>query len=287
MKLLRYGPRGQERPGLLAADGTIRDLSALIGDIGPETLSPPTLAALRALDAQRLPRVDGAPRLGPPVAGVSKMVGIGLNYHEHAREAGAQAPAEPVVFAKWTSCIAGPDDDIVVPPESTKLDWEVELAIVIGSRARRVGAAEALACVAGYCVANDVSERQFQLEHDGRQWDKGKGFDGFGPLGPWLVTADEVGDPQALELWLDVNSERMQSGRTADMIFPCAALVSYCSRIMTLEPGDVIITGTPAGVGLGMKPPRFLRPGDVIELGIEGLGRQRQQVVAWPAPGPA
>lgn len=280
MKLLRYGAPGHERPGLLAQDGQIRDLSAVIPDIGPAQLSPQTLARLQELDPNTLPVVHDSPRLGAPVTGVRKFVAIGLNYHDHAQESGQPVPREPVVFGKWSSCIGGPHDDIVQPPESTMLDWEVELGIVIGSRARRVSEKDALGCVAGYLVVNDVSERDFQLRRDGGQWDKGKGFDTFGPLGPWLVSADEIADPQALDLWLKVNGERMQAGSTSRMIFSCAQLVSYCSRIMTLEPGDVIATGTPAGVGLGLKPPRFLKAGDVVELGITGLGAQRQQVVA-------
>ena len=227
-----------------------------------------------------MPVVEGSPRLGAPFGGTRKFVAIGLNYHDHAQESGQPAPREPVVFSKWTSCIVGPNDDILQPPESSMLDWEAELGIVIGTEARRVSEADALAHVAGYCVVNDVSERDFQLRRDGGQWDKGKGFDSFGPIGPWLVTPDEVGNPQTLDVWLKVNGQVMQNGNTARMIFGCAKLVSYCSSIMTLEPGDIITTGTPAGVGLGMKPPRFLAPGDVVELGIAGLGAQRQRVVA-------
>lgn len=282
MKLLRYGPRGQEKPGVLDPEAGIRDLSALIDDLDPRTLAPATLAALGALDLSRLPRVAGTPRLGPPVSGVGKFIAIGLNYLEHTRETDLPVPTEPIVFPKWTSCICGPDDDVVAPAGATKLDWEVELGLVIGQRARDVGEAEALACVAGYCVANDVSERAYQFERSGGQWGKGKGFDTFGPLGPWLVTPDEVGDPQNLDLWLEVNGERMQHGNTSTMIFTCAQLISYCSRIMTLEPGDVIITGTPLGVGMAMRPPRYLQAGDVMALGIDKLGVQRQRVV-WPA----
>ena len=280
MKLLRYGPKGQEKPGLLDAQGRIRDLSGLLDDITPRTLTPAALQVLRALDLAQLPLVDGSPRLGVPWNGCGKFVAIGLNYHEHAREAGMAAPAEPVMFTKWTSCLNGPDDDIVYPREGSKVDWEVELGIVIGSRAQDVGEAQALQHVAGYVLANDVSERAFQIERSGGQWSKGKGFDTFGPVGPWLVTADEVGDPQQLELWLDLNGQRCQTGSTRDMIFGCAQLISYCSRVMTLEPGDLIITGTPPGVGMGMKPPRFLQPGDEMRLGIAGLGEQRQRVVA-------
>ena len=235
---------------------------------------------LQAIDPTRLPRVDGSPRLGVPWNGTPKYIAIGLNYHDHAVESGMPVPAEPVMFPKWTSCLAGPDDDIVPPEGFTRLDWEVELGIVIGSQARNVTADAALAHVAGFCVANDVSERTWQLEKSGGQWGKGKGFDGFGPVGPWLVTPDEVPDPQNLDLWLDVNGERMQTGNSRLMIFSCAEVVARCSQVMTLEPGDLIITGTPPGVGMGFKPPRFLKAGDVVELGIGGLGRQRQRVVA-------
>lgn len=290
MKLLRHGPRGQEKPGLLDANGQIRDLSGLLDDITPRSLSPAALQVLRAIDPLQLPRVAGSPRLGVPWSGMGKYVAIGLNYHEHAREAGMAAPAEPVMFTKWTSCLNGPDDDIVYPREGSKVDWEVELGIVIGSQARDVSEAQALSHVAGYVLANDISERAFQTERSGGQWSKGKGFDTFGPVGPWLVTADEIGDPQQLELWLDVNGQPRQRGNTRDMIFSCAQLVSYCSRVMTLEPGDLIITGTPPGVGMGLKPPQYLKPGDVMTLGISGLGQQRQQVIEAARstePGPA
>ena len=280
MKLLRYGPVGQEKPGLLDAEGTLRDLSGLIDDITPRRLAPEALAALAAVDPARLPAVPGNPRLGVPWNGTPKYVAIGLNYHDHAVESGMPVPAEPVMFPKWTSCLAGPDDDIVPPEGFTRLDWEVELGIVIGSQARKVSADAALSHVAGFCVANDVSERSWQLEKSGGQWGKGKGFDSFGPVGPWLVTPDEVPDPQNLDLWLDVNGERMQTGNSRLMIFSCAEVVARCSQVMTLEPGDLIITGTPPGVGMGFKPPRFLKAGDVVELGISGLGRQRQRVVA-------
>ena len=280
MKLLRYGPAGEEKPGLLDADGTIRDLSGLIGDITPGTLAPASLAALAALDARRLPKVDGAPRLGVPWNGTPKYIAIGLNYHDHAVEANMPIPVEPVIFPKWTSCLCGPDDDTIMPPDAERMDWEVELGIVIGSRARNVSEADAPAHVAGYVVANDVSERGWQLQRSGGQWGKGKGFDTFGPVGPWLVTPDEVGDPQQLDLWLDVNGERKQTGTSSLMIFSCAQLVSYCSRVMTLEPGDLIITGTPPGVGMGLKPPQHLKAGDVVELGISKLGSQRQRIVA-------
>jgi 2,4-diketo-3-deoxy-L-fuconate hydrolase len=277
MKLVRYGPSGQEKPGLIAADGTLRDLSSHVGDIGWTELSDAGQARLRALDVTTLPRVGGKPRLGVPFTGISKIVGIGLNYRAHALEAKMPIPAEPVVFMKATTCITGPNDPLIKPVDSTKLDWEVELGIVIGREARRVDTAMALEHVAGYCVFHDVSERAFQLERGG-QWDKGKGCDSFGPIGPWLVTRDEVPDPQALRLWLEVNGERMQDSSTADMIFSCAEIVSYVSRFMTLLPGDVICTGTPQGVGMGRG--RFLQVGDRLRLGVEGLGVQEQTVVA-------
>ena len=277
MQLVRYGPSGQERPGLIAADGTLRDLSSQVVDIGWAELSDAGQARLRALNASTLPNVGGKPRLGVPFTGISKIVGIGLNYRAHALEAKMPIPAEPVVFMKATTCITGAGDPIIKPVDSTKLDWEVELGIVIGREARHVDTAMALDHVAGYCVFHDVSERAFQLERGG-QWDKGKGCDSFGPIGPWLVTRDEVPDPQALRLWLDVNGERMQDSSTADMIFSCAEIVSYVSRFMTLLPGDVICTGTPQGVGMGRG--RFLQVGDRIRLGVEGLGVQEQAVVA-------
>ena len=280
MKLLRYGPVGQEKPGLLDAEGILRDLSGLIDDITPHTLAPARLAALAALDPTRLPRVEGRPRLGVPWNGTPKYVAIGLNYHDHAVESNMPVPTEPVIFPKWTSCLCGPDDDILHPPKSTQMDWEVELGIVIGSRARHVAEADALDHVAGYVLANDVSARDWQLQRSGGQWGKGKGFDTFGPVGPWLVTKDEIPDPQQLDLWLDVNGERKQTGTTRLMIFSCAQVVAYLSRIMTLEPGDLVITGTPPGVGMGMKPPQFLQVGDLVELGISGLGSQRQRIVA-------
>lgn len=280
MKLLRYGPQNEERPGILDAQGQVRDLSALIDDFTPGHLSPAGLAALAAIETQKLPVVPGTVRMGIPWNGISKYIAIGLNYHDHAEEAGMKVPEEPVMFTKWTSCLCGPNDDTVMPQECTKLDWEVELGIVIGTRARHVSPEDALKHVAGYCVANDVSERAFQIERSGGQWSKGKGFDTFGPVGPWLVTADEVGDPQDLDLWLDVNGVRKQTGNTSTMVFSCAQLVSYCSRMMTLEPGDLIITGTPPGVGMGFRPPQFLKPGDVVELGISKLGRQQQRIRA-------
>ncbi|MGQ8879640.1 fumarylacetoacetate hydrolase family protein [Delftia sp. NA_296.1] len=278
MKLLRFGPEGQEKPGLLDAEGQIRDLSALLDDYTPRLLGREALRALAAIDPARLPLVKGPVRIGMPWSGMSKFVAIGLNYRDHAEEAGMPIPKEPILFAKWPSCACGPDDDIPLPEGSTRMDWEVELGIVIGERARNVSVADALEHVAGYCLANDVSEREYQIDRSGGQWSKGKGFDRFGPIGPWLVTRDEVPDPQALQLWLDVNGERRQSGSTRTMIFGCAELISHCSRVMTLEPGDLIITGTPPGVGMGMKPPRYLKAGDVMELGIEGLGVQRQRV---------
>lgn len=277
MKLVRHGPRGRERPGLIAADGSLRDLSAQVAGIGWDELAESGQNRLRAIDPMTLPRVSGTPRLGVPFTGISKIVGIGLNYRAHAIEAGMPIPTEPVIFMKATTCLTGPNDGIVQPIGSTKLDYEVELAIVIGRETRHVAEAEALRHVAGYCAFNDVSERAFQLERGG-QWDKGKGCDSFGPLGPWLVTRDEIADPQALRLWLEVNGERVQDSTTADMVFSCAEIVSYVSRFMTLLPGDVICTGTPQGVGMGRG--RFLRPGDRLRLGVDGLGVQEQVVVA-------
>ena len=277
MKLVRYGPRGRETPGLIDADGTLRDLSGHVADIGWNELSAAGQRRLRALNPADLPIVRGKPRFGVPFTGISKIVGIGLNYRAHAIEAKMPIPAEPVMFMKATTCISGPNDPVMMPIGSTKLDWEVELGIVIGRETRHVSEASALDYVAGYCVFHDVSERAFQLERGG-QWDKGKGCDSFGPIGPWLVTSDEVTDPQALRLWLDVNGERMQDSSTADMIFSCAEIVSYVSRFMTLLPGDVICTGTPQGVGMGRG--RFLKPGDRIRLGVEGLGEQEQTVIA-------
>ena len=277
MKLVRYGPRGREKPGLIAADGTLRDLSAHVADIGWNELSAAGRKRLRALDPAALPAVRGKPRYGVPFTGISKIVGIGLNYRAHALEAKMPIPAEPVMFMKATTCISGPDDPIIKPIDSTKLDWEVELGLVIGRETRQVSEAKALDHLAGYCVFHDVSERAFQLERGG-QWDKGKGCDSFGPIGPWLVTKDEVADPQALRLWLEVNGERMQDSSTSDMIFSCAEIVSDVSRFMTLLPGDVICTGTPQGVGMGRG--RFLQVGDRVRLGVEGLGEQQQTVIA-------
>jgi 2,4-diketo-3-deoxy-L-fuconate hydrolase len=282
MKLVRYGNPGREKPGLIDADGKLRDLSSVVPDIGPEQLGQVGLTRIRKANPAKLPLVRGTPRMGCPVSHVPKFVAIGLNYSDHAAESGMAIPKEPVVFMKATSCIQGPDDDVMLPRGSVKGDWEVELAIVIGTRARYVPMSKALAYVAGYTICNDVSEREFQLER-GPQWDKGKGCDTFGPVGPWLVTTDEIPNVQRLAMWLDVNGERMQTGNTRTMIFNCAKLVSYVSHFMTLEPGDIITTGTPPGVGLGMKPPKFLKKGDVMTLGIEGLGEQRQRVVAFKA----
>ncbi|MFO1267473.1 MAG: fumarylacetoacetate hydrolase family protein [Rubrivivax sp.] len=282
MKLLRHGPKGHEKPALLDASGTLRDLSGLIADITPGTLSPAGLAALRAVDASKLPAVPQG-RLAVPWAGLGKFIAIGLNYADHAAESNMPIPKEPIVFTKTTSCAVGANHAVVLPQGSVKGDWEVELGIVIGSRARYVSEADALKHVAGYCIVNDVSEREYQLER-GSQWDKGKGCDTFGPIGPWLVTADEVPDPQNLAMWLEVSGHRYQNGNTKTMIFGCATLVSYLSRFMTLEPGDLITTGTPPGVGMGVKPtPRFLKAGDVMRLSIAGLGEQRQEVHAWNA----
>ena len=280
MKLLRYGAPGQERPGLLDEQGQLRDLSAHLGDIDGAALAPETLARLRRLPVESLPRVEGSQRLGPCVGRVGKLVCSGLNYADHAAESNMPLPTEPLLFMKATTAICGAFDEVLRPPGARKLDWEVELALVIGRRACRVSEAEALAHVAGYCVINDVSERSYQLERGG-QWMKGKSCDRFAPLGPWLVTADEVGDPGQLDLWLDVDEVRRQSGNTRTMVFPVPVLVSYISQFMTLEPGDVIATGTPPGVGMGIKPePVFLRDGQVMRAGIRGLGEQRQRVVS-------
>jgi len=278
MKLLRYGPVGQEKPGLLDADGVIRDLSGVIADVNGANLGEDTLAKLRALDVKALPKVDGSPRLGACVGSIGKFVCIGLNYADHAAESGMPIPAEPVVFNKWTSAVVGPNDDVRIPRDSLKTDWEVELGVVIGKAASYVSEADALSYVAGYCVINDVSEREYQIERGGT-WDKGKGCDTFGPTGPWLVTSDEAGDPQNLRMWLEVDGKRYQDGSTTTMIFTVAQIVAYLSRFMTLYPGDVISTGTPPGVGMGQKPPVYLRAGQVMRLGIEGLGEQEQRVV--------
>jgi len=281
MKLVRYGPAGQERPGILDDQGRIRSLSDRISDWGPSELAPASLQALAAIDPSSLPEVTGAPRLGVPVAGTRKFLAIGLNFADHARESNLPIPQEPVVFTKAVSCLQGPHDDVMLPQGSVKADWEVELGVVIGTIARYVEEADALRHVAGYVLVNDVSEREFQLERAGT-WDKGKGCDTFGPVGPWLVTRDELPDVSNLGMWLDVNGKRMQTGSTRTMIFGVATIVSYLSRFFTLEPGDIITTGTPPGVGMGQKPqPCFLRPGDTMRLGIDKLGEQQQRVVAW------
>ena len=280
MKLLRFGPNGYEKPGLLDSAGRIRDLSGVIDQIDSAHLGQRELKKLAQVKTESLPLVPGSPRLGVPYIGIGKFIAIGLNFADHAAESGAQVPSEPIVFMKATTCITGPNDDIVIPKNSTKTDWEVELGVVIGTKAQYVGLERALDYVAGYCTVNDVSERQFQLER-GSQWDKGKGCDTFGPIGPYLVTRDEVPDPQNLDMWLDVNGERRQRGNTSTMVFGCAHLVSYVSQFMTLMPGDIITTGTPPGVGMGMKPPRYLKNGDVVTLGIAGLGEQRQNVRAY------
>lgn len=278
MKLLRFGPPGQERPGILDAEGRIRDLSAHVDDLAGEVLTPEGLARIAALDPATLPLAEGAPRIGPCVGRVGKFICIGLNYADHAAETGAAIPDEPIVFAKWTSAICGPDDDVEIPRGSTRTDWEVELGVVIGKGGRYIDEAEALSHVAGYCVINDVSEREWQLERGG-SWDKGKGHDTHGPIGPWLVTPDEAGDVHDLKMWLDVDGRRYQDGSTATMIFKVPEIIAYVSRFLSLQPGDVISTGTPPGVGLGQKPPVFLKGGEVMRLGIEGLGEQTQKVV--------
>jgi 2,4-didehydro-3-deoxy-L-rhamnonate hydrolase len=285
LKLLRYGAPKHEKPGLLDSEGAIRDLSGHIDDISPRTLAPQGLARLAALNSNELPLVRGAPRLGVPVAGIGKFIAIGLNYTDHAQETNLPIPTEPPMFTKAISCLNGPNDDVMLPKDSVKGDWEVELGVVLGRTARYVSEEHALDLVAGYVLANDVSEREYQLEH-GTQWDKGKGCDTFGPIGPWLVTADEIGDPQNLEMFLNLNGRRMQSGNTQRMVFPVRQLIAYVSRFMTLYPGDLLITGTPAGVGLGHKPkPLFLAAGDEMHLGIDKLGEQRQKVIAWRDPG--
>ncbi|WP_106352013.1 fumarylacetoacetate hydrolase family protein [Paraburkholderia fungorum] len=280
MKLVRYGMRNAERPGVLDRFGVVRDLSSILDDITPEQLTPDRLKELAEVNAEKLPVVAQPIRFGVPVQGIGKLVCIGLNYREHAKEAHLPIPVEPVVFMKATSALNGPDDDVILPRGATKADWEVELGVVIGRRANYIGPADALDYVAGYVVVNDVSERTWQLERGG-QWTKGKSFDSFAPVGPWLVTADEVPDPQSLGLWLELNGQCCQTGNTSDMIFGVRELVSYVSEFMTLMPGDIVCTGTPAGVGLGMVPNRFLRPGDTLRLGIEGLGEQRQRVISF------
>jgi 2,4-diketo-3-deoxy-L-fuconate hydrolase len=281
MKLLRHGPKGHEKPAMLDAQGQVRDLSGVIADLRADMLTPHGLARLRALDPASLPVVASPGRMAPPWSGMGKFICVGLNYADHAAESGMPVPAEPVLFTKHTSTVVGCNDPVVLPQGSTKTDWEVELGVVIGSKARYVSEADALTHVAGYCVVNDVSEREYQLERGGT-WDKGKGCDTFGPIGPWLVTADEVPDPQNLPMWLEVNGHRYQNGSTKTMVFGVAQLVSYISRFMTLYPGDLITTGTPPGVGMGHKPqPVFLKPGDKMTLGISGLGQQNQTVYAW------
>jgi 2-keto-4-pentenoate hydratase/2-oxohepta-3-ene-1,7-dioic acid hydratase in catechol pathway len=278
MKLLRYGPKGKERPGLVDGAGKLRDLSKIVNDIDGETLAPKSLARLRKVKPESLPLVRGNPRIGACVAGSRKFIAIGLNYSDHAAESGLQVPKEPVVFTKQINCVSGPNDDITLPPKSQKGDWEVELGVVIGSRAKNIKEKDAPAHIAGYCVVNDISEREFQAERSG-QWTKGKSYDTFGPIGPWLVTADEVKDPQKLNMWLELNGKRVQNGSTATMVFGVHHIVAYLSQFFTLEPGDIITTGTPPGVGMGMKPQRFLKPGDRMRLGIDGLGVQQQKVV--------
>ncbi len=280
MKLLRYGPKGREKPGLLDGDGRIRDLSKKIDDITPDVLAPGRLKALARLDPRRLPLVKGKPRLGPPVAQVGKIVAVGINYAAHGAETKIDVPSEPILFTKAVTALSGPNDPVILPKGSRKGDWEVELAVVIGRKAQYVSKADALKYVAGYSIMNDVSERLFQLERCG-QWIKGKSFDTSAPLGPWLVTPDEVKDPQKLRLWLEVSGVRRQDGNTATMIFGVAECIANITSYMTLLPGDVVATGTPPGVGLGMKPPTFLKPGDVMRLGVQGLGEQRQEVRAW------
>ena len=287
MKLLRYGPKGQEKPGLMDATGTIRDLSGVVADITPDVLSPAGLAKIAAIDPASLPAVEGSPRYGVPINGVRKFIAVGLNFADHAAESNLPIPTEPVLFTKAVSCLTGPNDPVMIPKDSVKTDWEVELGIVIGSRARYVSEENALDHVAGYVLINDVSERAYQIERGGT-WDKGKGCDTFGPVGPWVVTSDEVGDAQNLSMWLEVNGHRYQNGSSKTMIFTCRQLVAYISQFITLEPGDLITTGTPPGVGLGQKPePKYLKAGDVMRLGIEKLGEQQQNVVAWTQEGVA
>jgi 2-keto-4-pentenoate hydratase/2-oxohepta-3-ene-1,7-dioic acid hydratase in catechol pathway len=281
MKLLRYGPAGQEKPGILDKDGKIRDLSGVVRDVDGSTLSPASLARLKGIDPASLPLVGGNARIGPCVGNPSKVLAIGLNYRLHAQEAGMPIPSEPIFFMKATSSICGPDDDVIIPKGSVKMDYEVELAIVIGQTAKYVSEKDAKNYIAGYCVVNDVSEREYQIERGGT-WTKGKSCDTFCPMGPWVVTADEVGDAGKLQVWTEVNGERRQNSNTADLIFGIEKIVSYCSEFMTLNPGDVIPTGTPSGVAMGFKPPKFLRAGDVMRIGVEGLGVQQQKLVAYP-----
>jgi 2-keto-4-pentenoate hydratase/2-oxohepta-3-ene-1,7-dioic acid hydratase in catechol pathway len=278
MKLVRYGPPGQEQPGLIDAAGTLRDLSSRLGDLSGDSLHPQALREIAALDPNTLSAVAGGPRFGPCVAGTGKFIGIGLNYSDHAAEVGLKAPAEPILFMKATSAISGPNDPIEIPRNSTKTDWEAELGVVIGKIARYVPEDRAMDYVAGYCVVNDVSEREFQMEREG-QWTKGKSADTFGPIGPWLVTCDEIPDPQDLNVWLEVNGHRYQNGNTRTMIFGVRFLVSYLSQFMSLHPGDIVSTGTPPGTGLALDPPKYLKPGDIVALGVDGLGEQRQEVI--------
>lgn len=278
MKLLRYGPKGKEKPGLVDKEGRIRDLSAVVPDITGAVISSAGIARLRKIKPESLPLVRGKPRIGACIANPQKFIAIGLNYSDHAAESGLQVPKEPVVFTKQVSCLSGPNDDVTIPPKSKKSDWEVELGVIIGTRAKNIRKADALKHVAGYCTINDLSEREFQTERSG-QWTKGKSYDTFGPVGPWLVTADEVKDPQKLHMWLEVNGKRVQDGSTSTMVFGVAHIVAYLSEFFTLMPGDIITTGTPPGVGMGMKPQRFLKPGDTMRLGIAGLGEQSQKVV--------
>jgi ureidoglycolate lyase len=283
MKLMRVGAKGAEKPAILAADGTIRDLSGIVQDIAGDVLTPAGLDRLRAVDTSKLPQLDKSQRIGPCVGSVGKFIAIGLNYADHAAETGAAIPAEPIIFMKATSCIVGPNDDVIIPKGSTKPDWEVELGVVIGKEARYVDEADALDHVAGYCTVNDVSERNFQTERGG-QWDKGKGCDTFGPIGPWMVTRDEIADPQDLKMWLEVDGHRYQNGSTRTMIFGVRHLVHYVSQFMSLQPGDIITTGTPPGVGMGIKPqPVWLKPGQTMHLGIDGLGEQTQKTKAYAA----
>ena len=283
MKLLRVGAKGAEKPAILAKDGSVRDLSGVITDIAGDVLTPEGLAKIAATDIEQLPALDAAQRIGPCVGNVGKFICIGLNYADHAAETGSPIPKEPIIFMKATSAIVGPNDDVIIPKNSTKPDWEVELGVVIGKEARYVDEANAMEHVAGYCLVNDVSEREFQLERGGT-WDKGKGSDTFGPIGPWLVTKDEVADPQNLNMWLEIDGKRFQNGSTKTMVFGVAHLVSYVSQFMSLQPGDIISTGTPPGVGMGIKPnPVWLKPGNVMRLGIEGLGEQQQNVKAYSA----
>ena len=278
MKLLRYGPKGKEKPGILDKEGRIRSLAGIVADISGDSISPKGLAKLRKIKLETLPIVRGTPRIGACIANPQKFIAIGLNYSDHAAESGLQVPPEPVVFTKQVSCLSGPNDDVTIPPKSSKSDWEVELGVIIGTRAKNISKKDALSHVAGYCTINDLSEREFQVERSG-QWTKGKSYDTFGPVGPWLVTADEVKDPQNLHLWLELNGKRVQDGSTSTMVYGVAHIVAYLSEFFTLMPGDIITTGTPPGVGMGMKPPQYLKPGDKMRIGIDGLGVQNQKVV--------